>query len=223
MVNKILISKSKRKILHKDKRTLGIEGENLQEVLLFVLDEKIEGTGKIEIELPDGTKGIIDISSTEEGYELPVKSSILTKKGEVKMQLRILQEGKEVFKSEIMEFTVKEAINATETIPDQYPTWIDNLENLKSELNKAEEERVSNESERISNEDSRIANEKERQENYTDIKQKVNNGEFDGATFMPSVDKDGNISWTNDKNLENPATQNIRGPQGIQGPQRRGI
>lgn len=37
------------------------------------------------------------------------------------------------------------------------------------------------------------------------------NGDFDGATFTPSVDVDGNLSWTNNRNLENPATVNIKG------------
>ena len=41
----------------------------------------------------------------------------------------------------------------------------------------------------------------------------------DGTTFTPSVDSSGNLSWTNDGGLENPATVNIRGPQGIQGVQ----
>ena len=36
-------------------------------------------------------------------------------------------------------------------------------------------------------------------------------GELDGATFTPSVDKAGNLSWTNDKGRENPATVNIKG------------
>ena len=36
----------------------------------------------------------------------------------------------------------------------------------------------------------------------------------DGATFMPSVDTDGNLSWTNDGNLPNPGTVNLRGAQG---------
>ena len=39
-----------------------------------------------------------------------------------------------------------------------------------------------------------------------------------GATFVPSVDENGNISWTNDKGYTNPQTQNITGPQGIPGP-----
>lgn len=36
-------------------------------------------------------------------------------------------------------------------------------------------------------------------------------GEYDGATFTPSVDDDGNLSWTNDKGRENPVTKNIKG------------
>lgn len=38
-----------------------------------------------------------------------------------------------------------------------------------------------------------------------------------GATFTPSVNSNGDLSWTNDKGLSNPATVNIRGPQGTQG------
>ena len=44
----------------------------------------------------------------------------------------------------------------------------------------------------------------------------------DGATFYPEMSEDGILSWTNDKELENPEPVNIKGPpgdQGIQGPQ----
>ena len=40
----------------------------------------------------------------------------------------------------------------------------------------------------------------------------------DGTTFTPSVDSAGNLSWTNDGDKQNPATVNIKGPQGVQGP-----
>ena len=40
-----------------------------------------------------------------------------------------------------------------------------------------------------------------------------------GAYFTPSVDDSGNLSWTNNGNLENPATKNIKGPKGDTGPQ----
>lgn len=38
-----------------------------------------------------------------------------------------------------------------------------------------------------------------------------------GATFTPAIDADGNLSWTNDKGLANPATVNIKGPKGDTG------
>ena len=38
-----------------------------------------------------------------------------------------------------------------------------------------------------------------------------------GATFTPSVDANGNLSWTNDKGLSNPPTVNIKGPKGDSG------
>lgn len=166
MVNKILIRKSDRKTLHKDRRSLGMNGENLQEVLIFCLDEKIEGNGIVEVELPNGEKGMIEVDRTEEGYELPVKSSLLTQTGFVKFQLRILHDNEEIFKSEIIPLEVKDSINATATIPEEYPSWVDTLTNLKKDLEKAESERVSNEEERQTAEEAR-------QENFTEMQKTV--------------------------------------------------
>lgn len=54
----------------------------------------------------------------------------------------------------------------------------------------------------------------------------INNGTIQGAkgdtgaagtTFTPHLDGNGNLSWTNDGGLENPATQNIRGAKGDKG------
>ena len=44
-----------------------------------------------------------------------------------------------------------------------------------------------------------------------------NNGEFNGATFTPSVSAGGDLSWSNDKNLANPETVNIKGEKGDKG------
>ncbi len=38
-----------------------------------------------------------------------------------------------------------------------------------------------------------------------------------GFTFTPSVSENGDLSWTNNGGLENPATVNIKGPQGEDG------
>lgn len=47
----------------------------------------------------------------------------------------------------------------------------------------------------------------------------VTNGQDgeDGATFTPSVDSNGNLSWTNNKGLTNPTTVNIKGGKGDKG------
>ena len=47
------------------------------------------------------------------------------------------------------------------------------------------------------------------------ILQDVEDGKFNGATFTPSVSADGDISWTNNKDLANPETVNIRGVPGV--------
>lgn len=39
----------------------------------------------------------------------------------------------------------------------------------------------------------------------------------DGTTFIPSVNIEGDLSWTNDGGKENPETINIKGPQGVNG------
>lgn len=43
-------------------------------------------------------------------------------------------------------------------------------------------------------------------------------GGENGATFTPSVSAEGLISWTNDKQLPNPTSVNIKGPAGATGP-----
>ncbi len=40
-----------------------------------------------------------------------------------------------------------------------------------------------------------------------------------GATFKPSIDASGNLSWSNDKSLVNPTVVNIKGPKGDKGEQ----
>lgn len=49
------------------------------------------------------------------------------------------------------------------------------------------------------------------------VLESAKNGEFDGATFTPSVSEDGDLSWTNDKGKENPPTVNIKGTKGDPG------
>jgi hypothetical protein len=77
--------------------------------------------------------------------------------------------------------------------------------------------RASNESERVANEALRESAEALRQSTIADFEGKVGEGFFDGATYLPSVDTDGVLSWTNDKDKPNPESTNIKGPKGDNG------
>lgn len=50
-----------------------------------------------------------------------------------------------------------------------------------------------------------------------DVPSSGGSGGKDGTTFTPSVSADGDLSWSNDGGLDNPATVNIKGPKGDTG------
>lgn len=58
---------------------------------------------------------------------------------------------------------------------------------------------------------------------YAQIMELINSGQLQGpagdsgATYTPEVSGDGELSWTNDRGLDNPEPVNIRGPQGKDG------
>lgn len=88
----------------------------------------------------------------------------------------------------------------------------------------AEETRGQNETERIAQEDERKANESEREEKEAErerfanqLREDVEAGELNGATFTPTLAQNGDLSWENDKGLDNPDTVNIKGPKGDTG------
>lgn len=81
----------------------------------------------------------------------------------------------------------------------------------------AESSRTSAEGERVSAENARVAAETARETFVSELKQDLEDGEFNGATFIPSIDAYGNISWTNDKGLLNPTVVNVKGEKGDDG------
>lgn len=137
MINKIEVYTKSRNV-YAERNFLGISGENDVETLEFVLDNFIEGQAYIELEKLD-TSGekqryFIKLDKKDDSYVLKVKSSLLDVIQDIKMQLVIRQGDNQVFKSKEFEMQVLTAINATSTIPEQYPTWFEQLEQKVQEI-----------------------------------------------------------------------------------------
>ena len=135
----ITVNANTRKATY-SKNFIGIKGENLQSNIIFDFeDEFIDGIGYLEID--NGEKYLIPINKTAERYYLPIKSSLLTKTGALKVQLRVNQVIDEdtvgVFKSIIIDIPVLEAVNATTDIPDEYPTWLEQADAKLIEVGEA--------------------------------------------------------------------------------------
>lgn len=134
MINKdINIKVLSNSMIILDKTILGISGENLQGKIIFNFEEFVNGVAWLEIEKETGEKGYIQMTKENETYTLEIKSSLLNKSGYIYMQLRITQDenvnGIAVFKSKKFYVEVLNAINATTTIEDDYPSVIDIVNN----------------------------------------------------------------------------------------------
>lgn len=142
MINKeIIINKKTREIINGengDLFRLGVDGENLQENIVFKFDDEfVNGTARIEITMQDNTKSYVMINKVNQTYVLPVKS-ILTKTGLNKMQLVITQgtddEEIPIFKSKMFSFYIADSINADTEQPEEYPQWIDKANTALNEI-----------------------------------------------------------------------------------------
>lgn len=129
MMKDVIIKIDQNSIVYKQETVLGISYENLQGKIIFkFLGTFPKGTAYLEYER-DTEKGYLQMNQVGEEYQLEIKSSLLTKEGRIYLQLRVTEdatpEGIPVFKSNKFYLEVKEAINATTEIPDEYPEWID--------------------------------------------------------------------------------------------------
>lgn len=206
-----------------NKKVAGISYENLQgNFIVKFLDEFVDGIAWMEYD--DGTNsGYLAMTKVGETYTLPILSSVLKKIGEIRLQIRITEgiepEDAPVWKSNAFNVEVKEALNTTIEIPDEYPQWIDianaklnEIDNLDIDVSKS----GTTANIEITKKDGTTKSVEINDGAKGDKGDKGDTGE-NGATFIPNVDENGNISWTNNKGLVNPETRNIRGPQGIQG------
>ena len=129
MMKDVIIKIDQNSMVYKQETVLGISYENLQGKIIFkFLGTFPKGIAYLEYER-DTEKGYLQMNQVGEEYQLEIKSSLLKKEGRIYLQLRVTEdatpEGIPVFKSNKFYLEVKEAINATAEIPDEYPEWID--------------------------------------------------------------------------------------------------
>ena len=200
----------KKIVINSDNRRFNISSivvgyleENKEEVLEFEIPEKYSEYGKKACFSANGqtfAKNFDDIISNK----LTITRDISQFK-ELDMTIeffKIENEDEIVARTSILHILIENAIVCDDDIKPDEPKIII-LDNLIDEVTKLDVLVTKNE--------------KKREEYYQEIQKKVDNGDFDGATFTPSVDTEGNISWSNDKNLSNPTTQNIKGEKGEKG------
>lgn len=110
------------------KTVLGNDAENLQGNLIFSFtDNFVNGTARLEYEI-SGNKRYIMLEKNNNTYSVPIKS-VLTKKGQINMQLVITEGTSEndipIFKSNIFYVFCNQSINAEIEQPNEYPSWIE--------------------------------------------------------------------------------------------------
>lgn len=122
----IIIFKN-REIYRRNSDILGIGGENNYETLCFgFYDDFIDGDAILEFEFPDGQKKFIELEKDieEKFYKILIKSSLLQQEGDIKLELKIINENEIIYKTKIFIMKVLEAINATATFEDDYPDFV---------------------------------------------------------------------------------------------------
>ncbi len=161
---KIIIDENRE--VFKETNKIGNDSENKVEVLEFEFPKQYTAFTKY-IEFQIKNEKYVDLIENDQ-Y---VITRAIAKYGKIKAQIVLrnsLDNDVAVFKSNVFDLKVSNSLNATEDVPTEYPTWIDNLTKLKQDLE-------SSESERISNEDERISAEEERQKNFTEMQKTVEN------------------------------------------------
>ena len=125
MIKEIKINNSTKKVvMKKEDRFLGVKGENKNETLKFTFEDNfLDGEGILEIQKSNSQKEYIILDKEEDCYLLEVKNSLLSLEGEIIMQLVVRMTDNRVFKSVEFSMQVLKAIEATTEIPEEYETW----------------------------------------------------------------------------------------------------
>lgn len=123
-----------------DNQFLGYEGENQINNLVFKFeDEFFDGSAMLNVQRGD-QKGYVTLEKLENTYELEVKSSLLSRVGDVKFQLSITNINGSVIKFDTFVMTVRDAMDTDAELPEEYPSWIEEANAKIAEMDKAIED-----------------------------------------------------------------------------------
>lgn len=131
----IILSKKERIIKSISNETLGLDGENLQEKLIFSFcDDFVNGQARLEYFLPNRTGSYLVLTKVNETYQIPVRS-LLLQQGVITLQLVITEGVNEIeipiFKSNTFEMKINDSLNTVEIeAPEGYASWLE-LANTK--------------------------------------------------------------------------------------------
>lgn len=146
---------------------------------------------------------VVSIDLPQSCYSVP---------GVVSGVLKITKTGSTVTVGAI-KFSVSSSTTNTLIDPEDIVPSVDELLSILAEIDQIADA----EQERVEAEQGRVAAEEAREEAFSQFEQAIESGEYNGATFTPSVSAEGVLSWTNDKGLANPDSVSVKGPQGPQG------
>lgn len=113
-----------------DSNFLGFEGENQANVLDFSFSDKfVDGTAVLNIKRGKDI-GFVSVDKVGNGYQLPVKSSLLSQVGDVTFQFVITTVDGAIMKFDPFVMTVEDAIDTDVPLPEEYPSWVE-MANVK--------------------------------------------------------------------------------------------
>ena len=120
-----------------DNYFLGYEGENNINKLIFKFkDGFIDGLGQLYVNR--GTdNGYVTLNKVGETYEFPVRSSLLSQVGDVKLQAVITKTDGTVVKYDVFTMTVKDAIDTDSELPEEYPSWQETIAEMLTQAQEA--------------------------------------------------------------------------------------
>lgn len=202
-----------------DSTFLGFEGENQANVLDFSFSDKfVDGTAVLNIKRGKDT-GFVSVDKVGNGYQLPVKSSLLSQVGDVTFQFVITTVDGAIMKFDPFVMTVEDAIDTDVPLPEEYPTWVE-MANVKlAEIDLAIEQANSTSKQILSDKANGVFDGKDGIDGTNGISPVVKTEQTSTGTKITITDVNGAhaVEVLNGAKGE-AGVAGPQGPQGIQGP-----